>query len=589
MRDSLLQHQAVTAVPNASVVHPLLEALTDRIGQGLRRKSIVSCSRWAEAYRVMPVSDKRVIQDTGQNTGLWSFKYYPWTRKIHDSNDETIAIMKGAQLGLTETGLNRVFFTIDVKGYSALYVLPASTPDAADFSTARFDSALDASPHLQKLFSDVKNIGHKRAGNASLYVRGSRSRSQLKSIPVHLIVFDEVDEMNPENIPLALERVSGQFEHQVLFMSTPTITGHGIDVQYKQSTQDHYYFRCPHCNKMTELIFPDCLVITAEDISDPLVENSYIQCKECHHPLDHEAKPEFLSETRPDGSSKGNAQWISSFTDYPIRGFHINQLYSSTQKPSDLALSYLKGLTNATDEQEFYNSKLGQTHEPEGARVLHSHLESCTGNFTKLAIPKPGLITTMGIDVGKWIHYEITQWQFDPELHSADLNLLAKAIVIQEGKVLSFEELDPLVQQYQVTFGIMDAQPERRKALEFAQRFWGRFKLCFYTSHSNSKHIHTHAEDEHSISVDRTSWMDLALGRFRTSRVVLPKDLSMEYKAHVQAPVRIMKKDSTGNPIGIYVVGNNIDDHFAHARTYSEIGLQFAASLARNQDIQGVI
>ena len=46
--------------------------------------------------------------------------------------------------------------------------------------------------------------------------------------------------------------------------------------------QDHFFFTCPHCGKMTELIYPDCLVITADNPTD-----AKIICKECKGKLDH--------------------------------------------------------------------------------------------------------------------------------------------------------------------------------------------------------------------------------------------------------------------------------------------------------------
>ena len=90
------------------------------------------------------------------------------------------------------------------------------------------------------------------------------------------------------------------------------------------------------------------------------------------------------------------------------------------------------------------------------------------------------------------------------------------------------------------------------------------------------------------MTVDRTSWMDMSLGRFRRQKIVLPSDTSLEYKNHIKAPVRIYKYDQNGNPYGKYECGNE-EDHFAHARTYSEIALQLAASLAQGQDISGVL
>ena len=62
----------------------------------------------------------------------------------------------------------------------------------------------------------------------------------------------------------------------------------------------------------------------------------------------------------------------------------------------------------------------------------------------------------------------------------------------------------------------------------------------------------------------------------------------MEYKDHLQAPVRIYKRDKDGNPVGIYVTGNE-QDHFAHARNYAEMALPLAASLMSSQDVENIL
>lgn len=505
--------------------------------------------------------------------GLWSFRHHPWLREMHDCPEEVIIGQKSAQMGYTETALNRVFYNIDVLGVSCLYVLPAATPDASDFSTARFDPALEMSPHLRNLFSDVKNIGHKRAGSASLYVRGSRSRSQLKSIPVGVVVFDEEDEMVQAHIPLATERMSGQSTKQQFHISTPTFEGHGINVRFCQSSQDHFYFPCPHCNRLTELTFPDCLVIIGDNHLDPRVKESHLICKECKARLDHQTKTEWLASGR----------WNSTAANRAIRGFYINQLYSPTVSPAELAQLYLEGHINPASEQEFYNSKLGLPHTQEGARISDKHILDCMGDFKTYSEWRGSGFVTMGVDVGKWLHYEIDLWNLKTQ--SNDVNLAAEARVLACGKVLNFEELDRLIHRYGVRYCVIDANPERRKATEFAQRFPDRVKLCFYGTGITGKAIHVHAPEEFTITVDRTSWLDLSLGRVQRTAIQFPADTSLEYKNQLKALVRIYKKDSSGNPVGQYICGND-DDHFAHARNYAEIALSLGAGVGSNSDIR---
>jgi len=542
----------------------LLDLLADRISSGLKRKSITSCSRWAESCRVMG----------SPFPGPWSFKWHPWTREMHDSQDEMIVGQKAAQLGFTECALNKTFYHIDVRGENVLYILPASNPDASDFSASRFDPALELSPHLAKLFSNVKNVGHKRAGSANLFIRGSRSKSQLRSIPASFLIYDEVDVMDQDNIVLAHERLSGQPHKQEFLLSTPTLNNYGINAYFRNSTQDHFFFPCPKCNKLTELIFPDCMVITAEDINDPKLKDSYIICKECKNILEHERKTEYLAKGR----------WVPSYTDRIARGFQVNQLYSATIRPWEIAVSWIRAQTNPADEQEFYNSKMGETHTVDGAAISDEDIEACTGQH-KNGLQARGQLITMGIDVGTWLHYEITMYKFVGG--DNDINIATEAQVLRIGKVKEFEEIDSLIRQYSVRSLVIDANPERRKAFELANRFYGLVKMCIYGKGVTGKNLHTHAEEEHMVTVDRTSWLDAALTRLRRVSINLPIDTPHEYKEHLKALVRIYEKDKLGNPVGKYVKGND-DDHYAHARCYNEIALGLAAGGGSSQNVTGV-
>lgn len=535
----------------------LTELFLERVATGLKRNSITTASKWAEQYRVMG----------GTRPGPWRFTYFPWLRAMHDSEAEINVGRKSAQVGYTEAVLNITFFTIDVLGYDCLYVLPNRTPDASDFSASRFDPALELSPHLQNLFSNVKNVGHKRAGSANLFVRGSQSRAGLKSVPVSLIVLDELEEFNEAAIPLALERTSGQAEKKVWMISTPGVDeDSGISAQYKNSTDEHFFFPCPSCNKLIEFKWPDSVEICGDNELDTRIKDSYYKCYLCNAKI--EKTEEWYRHTLSQGI------WVPSHADRDRRGFHINQLYSSTISVSSLISQYFKAQRDHYEEQEFFNSKLGLPHAVSGARLTLADL--LLDNYS--SGPRPGLIT-MGVDVGSFLHYEIDRWTItDPK--TRDIHQEAKCQVLGIGKVEHFEQLVQVLQRFKPTFTIIDANPERRKALEFAHKFPGHVKLCFYGNNVNGKTINS---TEETVTVDRTSWLDQSLGRFRNQTIRLPLDTPLEYLENLQAPIRKYEKDKNGNPVGRYV--NSKPDHYAHARNYSEIALAFAARFGRNVSI----
>ena len=79
--------------------------------------------------------------------------------------------------------------------------------------------------------------------------------------------------------------------------------------------------------------------------------------------------------------------------------------------------------------------------------------------------------------------------------------------------------------------------------------------------------------------------MSCTLGRFKTTppRILLPRDISLEYREHVKNLVRTYEKDNTGNLVATYV--NTGPDHFAHSLVYADIALTLAPITAGGEDI----
>ena len=545
----------------------LRDKLKERLASGLRRKTLTSCSKWSEECIVMGKP----------YPGKFSFKHHPWTREMHDSEADFNVGQKAAQLGFTVVGMNRTFYKIDIERVNCLYLLPTKTPDATDFSATRFDPLLELSPHLEKLFSDVKNVATKRAGSATLYIRGANSRSGLKSIPVSFLMFDEYDEMNQDNVPLAMERMSGQIDKQAWAISTPTIPNFGINKLFLSSSQEHFFFTCPSCSKQIELTWPDSIEICGETPDDPDIKKSRLICSECKATLPHQDKFQFLE----------SGIWVPQAPEITdTRGFYVNQMYSSTISPAELVKSYLLSLNDAASEQEFFNSKLGEPHIVEGARVTQNLVSACIRKHRKADPYDPGIrVRTMGVDVGKWLHVEIDEWHI--KNYGNDINIMSDCKVLNELKLRDFEELDNLMREWQIVQCVIDANPERRKAFDFAKRFEGFVRMCFYGRNIAGKQMTLGKDEDMTVSVDRTSWLDMSLGRFHNGSIFLPQDVSTEYKEHIMNPVRIYEKDKDNNPVGRYV--NSSDDHFAHARNYSEIALPLAVSLTTNRNVESFL
>lgn len=551
--------------------------MLQRAAAQFERSSVQNASKWACKYRVMgkPIE------------GPWTFKYHAWLKEMHEADCVEAVGMKSAQGGFTEWLLNTALFRMDVFRESAAYFLPNKFPDASDFSATRFEKALDLSPHIRGMFTKSNNAGLKSTTFADLYIRGFNSPSALKSIPVPNLFYDEYDEMELDNIALSEERASGQFDKHLFKISTPTRANFGIHERYLASTQERFYFRCPHCSRFIVLEYPDNFVYIAEDM-----ERSHIICNLCKHQIDHKTKHFLFTET-------GN--WVAENLKVrrdDTRGFRINQLYSATVSPLEFARAISRAANDEFYEQELFNSKLGLPYTAKGSQVNDDDLNNCMTSDRQIHTPVTNynLIRTLGIDVGKHFHFIVLEWAFAPDFDLSkitsarvDYNNVCVPKLIRAGKTTDVKVLSEAMRTYQINHAVMDMNPEQRTARAFADEFPAHVNLCYYIYGNTGRVITKGKSDspitgEYQINAHRTVWVDTALSRFKSKRILLPCDLDKEFKDHIKAPSRRYKKDRHGQVIATYDA--NSADHYAHALTYAEIALPLALGYKPSQDIR---
>lgn len=552
----------------------------DSFKSSLTGKIISTPSRWAEKRRVMGHPFE----------GPYSFRYHPWCRELHDSKASWNVSMKSAQAGFTEVGINLALYTVDVLRKNVLYVLP-TLGDASDFSRSRFNPALRMSPYLKGVFTDANNVGLKMAGNVSLYIRGSRGDSNLKSIPVSVLILDELDEMDQSQIELALQRLRGQPEKKVWFISTPTVPGHGVALEYAKSTQEHFMFRCPGCNRIDEFKFPESIKICGEDMNDPDCYRSYYQCTLCGYKFNHSVTDGRVEQDEKLACLTNTGFWEPTVkgTDPNRRGFKINQLYSYTVSPGEIVIDYFKSQTNAFARQEFHKSILGEPFVGQQSQVTDEMIVKAIKQYScrQLVPTDSSRMITMGIDRGTWCTYVICEW-FYPAF-CLDLNTVADCRVLDAG---TFHEEDfdvmpdRLMREWQVKACMVDMDPGPQDARRFARRFPGFVWLNRYRQGRSGKEMTIDDDGSYApvATVDRTNWLDVCMGRFFSGKVDLPNDLPRGFAEHVKNLVRVYEQDQDGNPIAVYR-NYGKPDHYAHAFNYAEIALPCAASTMTNQNI----
>lgn len=475
---------------------------------------------WARKYRIL---------DESLYTILPGYKYL---KGIYDEfsnvkERKKVVIQKGAQTGLTETAINVSLWFLDACG-DVLYTLPTSG-DASDFSAGRLNPTIEESPHIEKMFVDVSNVGHKRARQRNYYVRGTQSKSKLKSIPIDFVVLDEVDEMHQENITLIRDRLDASPYKWEMWLSTPTYPGFGINREYEKSDQRKWHVTCDECE--TEQIL-DFFVNVKDD---------KFVCKECGAELD-----------------KTNGEWKATNPDGRFPGFLLSQMLSPTVTAKELTEQYEDASGNTSALEDFYNSKLGQPFVAEGDKLEKSTLNQLISTYTAESI-KNRRNRSMGVDVGSQLHYIISEQKTDGTKR-----------ILKAGKAVDFSTLKHEIISYRVKSCVIDSRPETRSARNLAEDLEGECEVFLCNYRDDYKDGVKFDREQHWVTVDRTESLDISLGRFHQGTIELPKYVSEEFKDHLTALVRVIEDNKrTGTQVARYK--NNGADHFAHANNYDEL------------------
>lgn len=466
----------------------------------------------------------------------FSLERYPFLAQIYADTNQRIVLKKPAQMGLSEWAVNRALWALDEWGMDILYLLPADD-EAYDFSNGRFGPAIEESEYLADLFTDVANVQHKRAGERNFYIRGSNSRSKLKSIPIDFLIVDEYDEMTQKNLPVARRRLDASPYKWEIDLSTPTVPEFGIDARYQDSDQHQWEVHCPACGRWQVPAWPENINLEA----DPAT----YWCASCHHPTET-----FLAWL---------GRWTAQNPSSNLRGYHLTQMVSPTKTAAEMAEEARKADEDPAIEQEFYNQGLGEAHVAKGGALDDDLLLACR-NPEYRDMPSTGRRCSMGVDVGKVLHVRI----------SARDGERKRAMYI--GTVPQFEDLDPLMARYDVGCAVIDEKPETRKSMEFCQKFPGRAFAARYDIEDKAELAHWDP-DKRIVRLNRTVAMDKVMTRVQTRSLILPAHAQTmpDYFAHMKAPKRVLATNKrTGEQVYRYVESSR-PDHFAHAELYDEM------------------
>lgn len=388
--------------------------------KGIRPEPQIAVSTWADRHRI--------LSSVSAEPGLWRTDRTPYLRAVMDalsvaSPYERVVLMKGAQLGGTEAGLNWIGYIIQNAPGITMMVQPSL--DMVRRNTAvRIDPMIESTPALRELVSSPRS---RDAGNSlfrkafpggQLVMTGANSAIGLRSTPVRYLFLDEVDgypaDASGEGDPVALsvQRTSTfRGRRKIYMVSTPTLKNHSrIEAAYLESDQRRFDVPCLHCGDMAP--------ITWSRIHWPegQRDQAYMICEVCggiHHEHD---KPRLLAEGQWRATAAGNGH---------TAGFHLSALYSPWETWADIAIEHGQVYRDPPRLQVWTNTKLAESWEDMAGEAVESDPLMARREQWSGLLPKGIALLTAGVDVqGDRLEIQVVGWGMDEESWPVDYRVI---------------------------------------------------------------------------------------------------------------------------------------------------------------------
>ncbi|MGH0004079.1 phage terminase large subunit family protein [Pseudovibrio ascidiaceicola] len=366
--------------------------------EGLRPDPALNVSEWADLKRVL--SSK-----ASSEPGLWRTSRFPPLREIMDcmsiySSVSEIAVMKGAQLGVTEVALNSIGYYIDHSPGPIMYVMPTEN-GAKRVSNTRLQPMIDDSPSLKAKINSSRSRDRtnttleKDFPGGVLMLNGANAPSALRNAPIRILIGDEIDaypdSAGDEGDPysLALVRTRNFPRRKALSLSTPTeMEVSRILTLFENGDQRYFFVPCLRCGERHPIKWGNIKYLEGRP------ETAVYSCPSCSHAHAEKDKAVLLAEGGWQPTATSSAPYR--------RSYHLSALYSPWQSWEQTVRDWqdTKNKYGKPIKQKlkvFINTVLGEPWEDTGERVEAENLIDLREEFGPILPDRIGLVTA-GVD-----------------------------------------------------------------------------------------------------------------------------------------------------------------------------------------------
>jgi hypothetical protein len=564
----LLARRKVTTPASKSPAKPSIPAA---LSTGTVRA--IQALAWPDAW----ASDLKLAVD-GHPFDLRGREY---ERDILRDESEWIIVPKGAQLGLTTTFLLRTCHWIKQRGWHHLYLLPLKT-GSVTFVQGRIDPIIESNKNLASLFSRTDNRNHKQSVlGTNWYIRGTNIETELREIPVDVLIVDERDKANEENLhEHAYERLGGSLVGRIAELSTPTVPDYGVygEDAWGDSDKRRWWVPCPHCGSKQVLNFEENVLPWIDEKS----QSGQCRCSHCKALLTDDDR----------GAMNEFGEWVPDEMNGRKRGYHITQLNSPTRSLDDMLSNYFKGAKDSQKMAAFMRNALGLPYTAEGDKFTVQLLDSCRSNFQLGGLPMGSVY--LGIDVG---HDALHLLGYTVDSHRRRRQWACEIIQAETGltkwEVLERDYLKILSSYVAVIDGHPDKEAVENLSKKYPGKVWMALEKDRPDQPETAKYNQPKWGEVGKVNIDRTMAFDGVIGEYLKGQVLLPanaRELGEHmpklpyggFYAHMMAQTRVEQADASGRIVARWVNGYSAEktktsaiksgkkpDHWHHADMFS--------------------
>lgn len=512
-----------------------------------------------------------------QNTTLagrpFSFSGHRYQLAILDDQSSNLVVTKPSQVGCSEMIARMILARAAIlRQYNVIYAMP-SMKAAQDFCKSRVTPIVDESPYLQDLVDkNNDSVTMKKIGYNLIHFKGAFKDAQAISTPADCVVADEYSYCDTTIVKQFNSRLTHSEHKHLIYFSTPTLPGVGIDVEFSESRRHYRMCKCVHCGEWFWPQFLEHCVIPHHDVDWLSVgrsqlfampwQDTVLLCPKCG------CEPDLSHEHR---------EWVCENTDarYIAAGYAV----SPFDVPSRIKPAYLAEKSVAYERKiDWLNVNLGVAAEDKESTILRSELESVLIDSVGA-----GGVFVLGLDLGMTCHAVVKLVLPD------GVAITVHTEQIPVGRLV--ERYFELRSQWRIRVSVADFYPYSETILRMQTRDPGLFSAIYVTARSTEPYVIKQTEKDKEagkeeirrVSINRDIAFDMLMFGVRNKSLLKRRDENDDLWIKHMLSMKRVRAFGPNDEMVYQWQKTDGEDHFAHAEVYATV-----ASRMAGMHIQGV-